>query len=327
MVNNFHTYQISVLDLLMQEGILPIAAEDFLRAVFENKGYVAGGFAALVARYVLCKDTFDQKDCKFDINRHLYTALNVLQYDKNPYVNAIKGDIDVWFPNLDALEQFKTCDIIRDLNSQGYILKTNKTITGIATESVVGEISSSVRFQVIEKYLLPLEKQISQFDLHNSMVAFDDKQLIYVNTWLDLEKNSTVHAEHLNSEYTVCRILKYINRKNYKTVSHETANLLYNNVFNAVLQLELLKDMSDEEKNKVVDPFKKAFIHKKKNQAVKTVMMHLNKFLDKFTNEQLLMLSILSSSESGYESLISKQENSIYELLLKRGEKAKLQNC
>src|SRR5579863_3491282 len=93
-----------------KDRILSGATCDLLNVVFNNGGYIAGGFGTICARFYL---GLQQEELGLfgSIKEHLgspslYQNISFTSRNNFPFRNAGCGDIDVWFPTLKQLSSF-----------------------------------------------------------------------------------------------------------------------------------------------------------------------------------------------------------------------------
>ena len=207
-------------DYVATHMIMRKATRTLLGTVFKHGGYIAGGFAAILARhFVLYEDVFEPDDLTYKISAHLGCPATA-SVNSHPRHNASCGDIDVWFPDEASLHAFMADPLRIDMVMSGAVAQT-ATSAGFGIELI---IPGQARVQVITKYLRPIEEQLSRFDIYNSMVAITDDRVVFPEHWATLERRRILHVSSWTSSWTVNRFLKYLDRKGYTEVTPVTAD-------------------------------------------------------------------------------------------------------
>lgn len=237
--NEFETIKLPI-DLVTDLGkkqALNSRPRQFLDKVFQNGGYIAGGFATVLARHYLLKPEND--DVFIDqINRHLGQPEE--PRPSNPFVNVGCCDIDVWFPDKEHLDSFFTN--LGDLTK----FSVGPTTSGAAVGYIM---PNQAIFQVITKYLRPEKEQLQAFDIYNGAVAVNANEIVVPLDWYSLEEKNVLHVSNWSSSWTINRFFKWINRKKYyKSVTPSTARHVYDHL-KTVLEFE--KEISQEEKERL----------------------------------------------------------------------------
>ena len=265
-------------------GCLTDGTLKLLALALEHGGYIAGGFAVVVARHLLLQ----QPDLFAAILRH--TRGQVGQY------GGYHGDIDVWFPNAASLNQFLndprrlTAASINQfldtpLRLTGTVVK--RTVTGSAIEYVV---DGDVKVQVVTRWLRPIEDQISHFDIYNAMVGLTNTTLVVPEHWEELERANVLHVHQWNSSYTMKRLFKYIYKKGYKALSPTTTDHLYDEVCKACEQHGAPTNYS----------YLGASLVECRGR-MGLFQYRLKPIIASFSSEQLLQLSSLFTTRSNYD--------------------------
>lgn len=285
--------------LLTSLQVLPAAAGELLNIAFKHGGYIAGGFGIVIARTeydVKNSDIDDNSDytsrVKYAIRNHI--GLYNQKITKDPFSTAGHGDIDVWFSSSDQLSSFMS-DPDRMKMWDDKFFTCEPTISDCALEHIV---AGTTRIQVIKKFLLPMREQLSRFDIYNSMIGLTNTTLTIPEKWLELEQIRTLHVhDWRTSQWTINRLFKYMNKKNYRTVTNETANKIADEVVNTLEWFAANKESMKERKN--VDKFNL-------NKLQKTVVLSMpvlkliRQFLPNMNNEKLMLMSALLDHETNY---------------------------
>jgi hypothetical protein len=171
------------------------------------------------------------------------------------------------------------------------------TITGTALEHI---IDSRVRIQVIKQFLMPMQEQLSRFDIYNSMVGITDDTITIPENWKELESKRMLHVnDWRTSKWTINRLFKYMDRKGYHNVSPETADRLAQEVINTL-------EWYSEHKTEFVDMKQKNIDELNLNKLKRTVVLSMpvlkliKRFLSSMNNDNLLLLSALLNEKSDY---------------------------
>lgn len=269
--------------------------EKLLKIVFRHGGYIAGGFGIVVARHVVSDKPIDWDSFGDSIADHI----GISRFNQTPFTpfgKAGHGDIDVWFPNNDQLSAFMLDpERLEMWNENAFTCE--QTITGTALEHIV---DNRVRVQVIKQFLMPMQEQLSRFDIYNSMVGITDDAVIVPENWKKLESSRTLHVhDWRTSKWTINRLFKYMDRKGYRHVSSETAERLAQEVVNT---LEWHAEHKDEFVNMTSKNIDELNLNKLKKTAVlsMSVLKLIRKFLPSMNNDNLLLLSALLDQKTDY---------------------------
>lgn len=270
---------------------------EILQSVFDHNGYIAGGFATLLARHLLqIEPTTDDE-----------FAMNVRSHLQHPPLNHglvfASPDIDVWFSNAEDWRSFK---IWLDAYQQEYnsLIITFPSRAHWALECIV---KNDARFQFINRAFAEPVQQISTFDIFNACVVVFDKEIMVPCGWRDYESRRVLHV-HNWQPHTFTRLNKWLRKRTYKHVSPETGNMLY-----SCLERELEKSTPQLEGKKYDDVAKliaDCRIHPK-DACGKRMHAKLLPFLHALTNEQLLFITSLFPTTIDYD-IITKE-------IMKRG--------
>lgn len=211
-------------------GIMRKATRALLARVFSHGGYIAGGFATLLARhFVLYEDVFEPDNLVDKVTAHLGCPEPVKD-GRRPRHDPRCGDIDIWFPSEASLQAFMADPLRIDLVTRGVVAET-ATSAGFGIELL---IPGQARVQVITKYLRPIEEQLSRFDIYNAMVAVTNDSIVFPEHWPALERARVLHVSSWSSPWTVNRFLKYLDRKGYSEVTPVTADTFMDEAIKAL---------------------------------------------------------------------------------------------
>lgn len=241
---------VGLIDYAAEHRVLRKATRDLLNVVFDHEGYIAGGFAILLARhFVLGEDAQEPDDLAKRVVAHLRDPRDPAKAPpgRPDWHNAACGDIDVWFPDESTLRGFmEDPRRVRMINDGTVCVKD--TNLGFGVEHVV---LWQAKVQVITKYLRPIETQLSNFDIYNSMVALTRDSVVMAEHWAALEGQRTLHVSTWASPWTVNRFMKYLEKKGYEGVTPLTADAFIDEAIKALdwyrnVMSSLPKDRADE---------------------------------------------------------------------------------
>lgn len=205
-----------LLTKLVDAGCLPKQVVDILHSAFHTHGYVAGGFARLLAGYHTRTrfKTFDE--LALAVHGHLRMP--------NPHKGGFRplGDIDVFFEDaywrdvfLDGLKRSNNVDLFESVSGNACDLR----------------VDGYYRIQFIKNYMGNIEEQLNSFDLVNSMVGFDGNRLVMHDDWQVLESSRTLDIDKITSMYILCRVAKYFHRHGYDRLTPRASERLTKLVF------------------------------------------------------------------------------------------------
>lgn len=214
-----------LLVLMFRERILTGTTCHLLRVVTEHGGYIAGGFGTLLARWLILGEGKHVYNLKSLVRGHLKQPIDPRKMPESIpawRINANVGDIDVWFPDEASMQGFMSDPRRLRLLAQDCVWAA-ETVTGTAVEHVV---PGDARIQVITRFLMPLEEQLSRFDIYNGMVAFTEDEVVFPEHWEVLERGHVLHVSTWKTPWTVNRFFKWLRRKGYQHVTPVTADHL-----------------------------------------------------------------------------------------------------
>lgn len=265
-----------------------------LDAAFSCGGYVAGGFARLIAYNTLIKQrqefasvtgggaceltgSYLEAHIKEIAVQHLSIRRRISDIDSytgvkdgspDAFRNTGKGDIDLFFPDKDAVSKF--VDLIRPLqNEDGFTVRKSKM--NVALELGCDD---RVRVQAITAFTGDMHDRLRSFDIFNAMVAYTPGQLTLPNGWHDLEETQTLHVVNWTNGYVINRINKYFNNFHYKNLSSATAHDVTVNAMKYLAELHAL-GMTQPDNGRKASSLK----------------FNLSRYLPSMSNEDLLLLT------------------------------------
>ena len=227
-----------VIDELKSKGVINKSTYFALKAAEVNGGFVAGGFAAQLARLIVQRGHIrswvephidDCYDALLNINSTLVSrspGLELLDYlglglDKKNYHDARawwkvgNGDIDVWFPSDEAIENFQSA--LKSYTSGMTTIVSSPTPGGFGTEYVCFQ-SDGTRGQLIQaitKYTGTPAEVVDTFDIYNAACYFKDAQLFIPDGWEWLLEQKQVHVHKWRENYALQRLAKYVQKHGY----------------------------------------------------------------------------------------------------------------
>jgi hypothetical protein len=267
-----------------QGAVLMPCTLRLLRVVFDHSGYIAGGFAAAVARSLLGMGK-QPNDLYSNTRRHLGMPRS---HPTHMYQNAGCGDIDVWFPDQVSLDGFMQDERVKSLSDDPRIGRQT-TKTGVYEFIIDGD----ARIQVITRYLRPMVEQLQGFDIYNSMLAMTDDQLLVPPEWEWLEQQRMIHVTTWSSPWTVNRVMKYFYRKGYQHLTPAAANGFYDAVM-AAIEFYKSGDMPKE----LSDGNKAIILARGSGKGAQAVFQ---KIMPALPTEKLLQLSAFFRAEPTYD--------------------------
>lgn len=289
--------KVSPFDVLKKNRCISTLSRDFLNVAFKHGGYVAGGFARLVARHML--GLVDTKLYNGDtvemfcdaINAHLGHG-DLPKSNVSNFRNAGKGDIDVWFPDYKSLSEFENSPELKQILTFGaYNVYSSPSVTNCATEYVFQE---RVRIQVIKSWVMPRHEQLSRFDIYNAMCALDNESYTVPEHWEALERANMLHVTSWKSPWTVTRVFKYMNRKGYKHITPETCSYMHAAALDAIEFIRKNPKPNDDQ----LKELSKRPCGQLGRLDLRQISHRLKKLLPQMTNAQLLELSMYMGNNS-----------------------------
>lgn len=277
----------SLTNRLKRSRLILRETNEYLNLVFDHGGYVAGGFAVLLARRFL--GIID--DATFDacVMQHLASNHEVTweMAERSKFADAGKSDIDVFFPTKKHLHDFFNAVTDKNLVDRK---SGSWQVTSLSGKAKNVMIRGREKIQVITKYPAVMDEQISEFDIYNAAVAFNDKQLIVLEHFEQLERVNMLHVMKWNLT-TLLRICKYLRTKNYKAISPKSCAEIY----------ELILQNSNEFNRADLDPFRNFLNPYKTTLDASTLQKQIYKIMTSMTSEQLLMLSSIFPRDHEYD--------------------------
>lgn len=277
----------SILDRLRRSKLISRQTHDYLNVAFNHGGYVAGGFAVLVARHflgIIDDDMFE--NC---VMQHLHSHNQVTWEiaERSKFADAGKSDIDVFFPTKKHMNVF--FDVANDKNLVDSA-SGSWQVTSPSGKARNVMIKGCQKIQVITQYPATMDAQIAAFDIYNAAVAFNDKQLLVPDNFEYLERVNMLHVMKWNFP-TLIRVCKYLREKNYKAVSPKTCDEIY----------ELIIQNSNNFNRTDLDPFKNFLTAYKTTLDVHMFQKQIYTIMPSMTTEQLLMLSSIFPEDREYD--------------------------
>ena len=241
---------------------------NLVRIAFAHDGFIAGGFAHVVTKYM----QMSELDVELQVNHYLGNR----PLNPNPIQNADRGDIDLFFPSEDALDGFMK--EVKSAESQGYV-HTNQNYPGFFTEVFVED---KHRFQIIH-FTNNLIDTLNGFDIYNGMVALDAVSDVVPTGWHELIRAEMLHVHRWDtSPQIIKRLSKWVRKHRYAKLTPKTAS----EIGDAAMQcIKILKEK----------PWKPQWADlsavKGNPLTADNVVFTLRQFLPQMTNDQLLLLT------------------------------------
>lgn len=183
----------------------PDEIKDFVSIVFENNGFIAGGFATCAARL---KHKLDNRRRIFD------------------YLSFLKGDIDVYFENKEDLQRARIA-VENRFQSEFYDSYTKFALNMTCLHKAPYGKPIHLRFSLIQGMFSSPEETLDSFDITNAKVAITKNAMIMHPAWLNLESKLTLDVSSWNCQYEFQRIKKWIHKWNYEQLTARTASNAY----------------------------------------------------------------------------------------------------
>lgn len=211
-----HPLDINPFEVLVRNKALPDWFVTLVTTVERHRGFLAGGLARILARDVFgfC-DVYRLKPSSWI---SMYMRLDEPVDDENVWDFKTRADADFFF---EAPDGIKRC--VHELVEQGLSLHVEGTTpSGFATEYRVNDV---LKMQLISGNCGPVEHVIGDFDIVNAAVAIKSDRVVYPGQrWLDLERAHMLHVSNWRNDYTVFRIMKWMDRHGIKKLTDETAD-------------------------------------------------------------------------------------------------------
>lgn len=298
-VVNFNEVKLNkpLLTMLHEGQLFNRGTLELLGLVFEHGGYIAGGFAALVARHVvMCTPA---ADFYRDVVNHTGGPIKVAGWS---HAFRRHGDIDVFFSSQQQLDGF-----LNDPRRSIVDLNVTPTVTGAGLDHIV---DGDVKVQVITRWARPMKEHMTSFDIYNSMAGVTNEVLVMAEQWEALERAMMLHVTTWAGPWTVGRVFKYVNTKGYSTLTPLTAAYLHSEVCKTLEQVKSVR-FEIEHARMVTRKAPPAHLHLElqRNTLLRYMVgcregrkqWVLKPLLASFTAEQLLTLSALCGTEPAYD--------------------------
>jgi len=278
----FVTYPVkSVLEINIDQ-LLTSHMRYLIDIALAHNGYIAGGFALLVARHHMLYNQFDDKWAQFTPER------------------LMNGDIDIWFPDNASYDAYRTEMKNKfDFVSDHFDIEQSK----LNTATNYTDVKTRRKIQIIHKYISDRKTNTSCFDIYNAMVSLDHNTITFPAEWIDLEKNKTLHVFNWTCPWVLNRICKYMARKRYKYITPETMLLLKEHVSGIILKIQADKATNSNCKPKAnVSNFENAL-----RTANPDAPGMLTLFKDSMSNEDLLYFAAILNTHKMRYDFINKE--------------------
>lgn len=234
------------------ENVFSKHDSEIIKTAFKHRGFISGGCAILLKRYNdLALDSekesidgYHRWKSVFDVNYWIsqdYVNSSELSLRLSHLVNNM-GDIDIWFPTKQDYDSF--ISDIKEIEQQDnkkifmFESKYAMNISVVEIEKLEKNDSSikiftQCKIQAINKDFGSMEVIMNNFDLLNSMIAFDGELFTYVDSWKEIDDRREIIVNKLNSE-TLKRILKYSTKKDFSKLSEGASKLVKDELLNTI---------------------------------------------------------------------------------------------
>ena len=193
-----------------------------MQLAFNSGGWIAGGFPREIFN-------LERPSSSLEVNK-----IDFIQV-KEDYLNR-DGDIDFFFKDEQTVIALQEQELIKGGFFTGPF---NFALTGyeIETQTVDNKVTTNtVRVQLVNKFFYNnIEETFRGFDFYNSCYAIQKVKKEYVLTFLKkavaLDQVNTLKINHVNSPYTISRIVKYMKRKNINKIEDESIQKIVDLVY------------------------------------------------------------------------------------------------
>lgn len=300
----------SVLNSLRDFSVLTPNTVELIRLAFNHGGYVAGGFA----RHVMIN--LDKLDSRHNspseissLTSNLRGYLQNYRRVENSWSHVNRGDIDIFFPHNNNLQQFLLARVDAHVSSVTMLEpKSNRAIDFVSDKDTL--------VNVITGFTFPKEEQLSRFDIVNAMVAFDDDEIVVAKDWQGYEEKKQLHVVNWESIFIVSRIAKWMRKHKLSTLSPTTASLV------ASRALDIIKELGDRDKAWHTTSITPGILGVVGSNVTKipayksyAVLQSLKALLPMLSNEQLLLLSTVyghDAYDGAFQVLRSRSDMPIF---------------
>lgn len=204
-----------VVSELTNRGVFLTSTAEHLKRIDKAGGFIAGGFAAKIAQLL-----HDGRSINYAGSHELRNYITMSSYsvvDRSAWKSYV-GDVDVYFDDC-----IKAQDHIRNAS---FIDRTlvSSTPGGYGYEAICSHDTSTVgRWQATETQLVQYitsyhgnpEEVCNTFDIYNAACAIKGNLLYRPKDWNLLAEKRCIHLVRLNTEYTINRLSKWINKHGY----------------------------------------------------------------------------------------------------------------
>ena len=174
---------------------------------FNAGGWIAGGFAREIFLSIRSPEKSRFKDI----------------YD---YIKVGRGDVDIFFPNKESLE---------DLLSTAVRHKLMYTKTKFTTSAFLGiqkDVSVHLKVQLVDTFFYrDTFEAFENFDFANSCYAIvkEDSKFYVIGMKYAIQADAAgvLHVKKSNSPYTIQRMYKYLSKRGLHKISNESKDVVY----------------------------------------------------------------------------------------------------
>lgn len=222
-----------------------------IQLAFNEGGWIAGGFP---------REIFKLEDPFGNLGANKIDFEDIIQ----SYFSR-GGDIDFFF------KEEKIVNSLRDKQPIGtsvYGGPNNFAFTTVEYQSYTSDDDTnkyfSIAVQLVNKFFYDsIEETFRGFDFYNSCYAIQKVEDKYILTYLkkaqELDQNNTIRINHVNSPYTIQRIVKYMKRKNLHKIEDESIQKVVDLVYNLGFESFDEKYNFDQFKNRYFEHLKYVF--------------------------------------------------------------------
>ena len=219
--HNVVVAQQSIIEQMYRVGALNWTTYIVLLEAEKCGGFIAGGFASLLARMVIGHHTFGRSTSKNTraktnvsvmnkadqsiIREYLYSRYTRKDMQRNVGEFITMGDIDVWFPDRHSASMFmercgQSCDIDR-----------RPTRSGFGAEFLCYD--NGTRCQVVQAILKrtgSIQEITGGFDIYNAACAIKGHELFIPEGFEHLCETRTLHIANIDNNYILSRMSKWM---------------------------------------------------------------------------------------------------------------------
>lgn len=200
-----------VLKRFLNDNVSP-ALFPIVLSAFEHGAYVAGGFAEVVMKHFI-GDIHDEQ-LELDVATYLDVTRRI---DRSKgWWRARRGDIDLFFQGETDMSTF-----LERVTSNDQL--SDRCMGDTPTHAAVEFDCGSVLVQAVKCNVGPIDQVLGGFDIHNAMVAFNDKETVSAQGWDDITRLKVLHVANWTSPFVISRLTKWLHKHKLTALSPKTA--------------------------------------------------------------------------------------------------------